>query len=795
MVKEVIYERVPFVFLSLSFIIGLFFSFYEVPFWILIFFFFLGIVFFFKKIIQSKSILIYPLIIGIIYTGGKIYYKYYFFKKEILEEVLVEIKEIEPWYNGSYIVYAFSKKLGGVRFKTEKLEFFPGQNCLIFLSFKKSSKEYLNPFFSEKELRIRASGLTQDWGFLKKNQYVCSKEKKFNLQFLRLKFLKFSEKLEPLARGLFQALVLGVEVNLPQEYKEKLKTQGIYHNLAISGFNLAVLYIIFYKISKMILTYTPLWKVGYPIQLWSSLLALPGAFLILLFSGFCPSALRAFTFLFLFVIFRFFWIKSSPLIIFLLGITLILIFEPYLVGNLSFQLSVVSTLGVILGYRIFNSLTKEAFNLEIPFKNFILKILLSFFVSLIVSFFTFPFLIYYTGAFPIFMPINNLIATPFWSFIFIPFSILGAFISFLNEELAIYFLNFLAYIFKFYTKIPLFECTFNPDLPVNLILLIIFLSLFLTFLFKKFLKLNFICFYLIILIILYFLCKLIYNSIFLITVFDVGKANAILLKTNSLSNSNYILFDTGPNFSNSSFNWTETYLVNVLRKMGVNKLDLVIISHPDLDHSGGLVTLKEKFLIKKVLSGNFEEKDWEKSNLVLLPEKIVEPQVLKFPSLELFLFSGKMPYEDLNRESLVVYVEHSNGLTFLLPGDIDIIRFYRMKERREILPVEILLAPHHGSLKGLNKEILIDLKPETVIISGRGMYFPHPEVVKLLDSMGIFWVTTEKEGALFIFPKKEYFLICSEKEKRKNFLENWLFPLIPVLIEVDHCLKFAYHKN
>ncbi|MCS7278437.1 MAG: ComEC/Rec2 family competence protein [Thermodesulfobacteriaceae bacterium] len=793
MVKEVIYEKVPFTFLSLSFILGLFLSFYQVPFRIIIFLLFLLIVLLFKEILQNKTFLIYLLGIVFFYQVGNFYFKGWFQKGKIKEEFWVEIKEVNPWYNG-YLVLAFSKDLGNFRFKTEKLNFFPGQNCLLFLGSKKY-QDYLNPFYSERELRLKAMGLVEDLGFLKKEEYVCAKEEEFNLNYFRFRLLKFSEKLEPLARGLFQALVLGVEVNLPQEYIEKLKTQGLYHHLAISGFNLAVLYLIFYKIIKVILSHTPFLKLGYPVQLFSYFLALPGAFLVLLFSGFCPSALRAFILLILFVFSKLLLVKTTSFIILLWGVTLILIFEPYLVGNLSFQLSVISTLGIILGNRIFN-LWIEKFKIEILFRDLILKILKAFFISWLISFLTFPFLIYYTGFFPIAMPINNLIATPIWSFLFIPISILGAILSFLKEDIAIFLLNFVAHIFELYIKIPFFELNFYPNLSVNLILFAIFLSLFLTLVFKKIFHLKHLyIFHFALFFICYFLIELIYNSIFFIVVFDVGKANAILLKSNSLFRSSYFLFDTGPNFSNSSFNWTKIYLVPSLRKMGIRDFELIIVSHPDLDHSGGLRTLKEEFWVKRVLSGPFEERDWEKANLLLLPERISNPYGLSFSSFELFLFPGKVPYEELNRESLVVYVEHLSGLTFLLPGDIDVIRFYRMIERGELLRVELLLAPHHGSYRGLDREILERLGPQIVIVSGRGKYFPHPETIKLLDSKGIFWVTTEKEGALYFFPKREYFLVCSEREKRKNFIENWLFPIIPALIEVDHCFKFNYHKN
>lgn len=56
---------------------------------------------------------------------------------------------------------------------------------------------------------------------------------------MRYQIFRFSENLSSTAQGLIQALVSKVEYNIPEEYKDKLKNQGLYHQLAISGFNLA----------------------------------------------------------------------------------------------------------------------------------------------------------------------------------------------------------------------------------------------------------------------------------------------------------------------------------------------------------------------------------------------------------------------------------------------------------------------------------------------------------------------------------------------------------------------------
>lgn len=782
--------KTPVFIITSSFVFGFFLSFYNFPLLILILFFlgYLVYFYFFNKNFFPLGLWLISLLI--FYLAGSLYFKNKFLENFEKEEtqIIAIIKKVEPYYYG-YLNTAFSSSIGDFVFKTDKKYFFPGQRCLITFQGRRQS-EYLNPFSIEKERILLAKGIEGELKFLKEKGFVCRSEEVFSLEKIRYRLFEFSEKLSGTAKGLIQALVLGVEYNFPEEYKEKLKNQGLYHQLAISGFNLAILFGIFYNIFYHFLKFTPLIKIGYPLQSISYLLALPGAILILLFSGFCPPAFRAFIFLLLFILSRLFFRNTTSLILLFLTAATILIFQPYLIGNFSFQLSFLATLGLIIGDRLYKAYFKELIstsNINFKVINYLLYLFL---ISFIVSLFVFPFIIYINGTFPLATPINNIFATFFWSFIFIPSSIFIAILSFLNENIALDLANILGDIFDWYIKIPLFEWTYKFSLPINLIICFLIISLLIFIFFNQFVKsykkyfLWFTFSFIFYLLIYYF-----YIKTFYIIIFDVGRANANLIKNEE----SFILVDTGPNYF-KDFNWTKVYLLPVLNKLGVEIIDLIFISHPDIDHSGGLETLKKYFYVKEVISGNFNSEDWRKTNILILPDSVKIPKALKIKNAEFFLFPGETPYEDLNRESLVVYLEYK-GMTVIFPGDVDKIRFYRMKESREIFPIEILISPHHGSRYGVDENIINWLKPKMALTSGRGKYFPHQEYLDVLKKFNIPHFSTEETGAIFIFPKDDYFLICLEKEKRKSFLFSALFPLVPLYFEDEFCKKFEYHKE
>ncbi len=709
------------------------------------------------------------------------------FKEKI--QVLTDIKRVDPYYKG-YLILATSSSTGDFIFKTKKKLFEPGQRCLLTFRIKKP-KEYLNPFYTEKYRRLRLKGIQNEVILDKNIPPLCSLKSAWTLERIRYKLLEFSEKLPPLSKGLFQALVLGVRYNLPETYIERLKNQGLYHLLAISGFNLAILFGIFYSLAYFLLKHTPLIKTGYPLQNISYLLALPGAFFILLFSGFCPSALRAFAFLSLFVFTKLIFRSTSSIIILFLTAFLILLFQPYLIGNLSFQLSFLATLALILGNRIFNALFSEKFQENSILQKALRFVLYSITCSLMVSFFVAPFILYINGKFPLAIVLNNLFATAFWSLIFIPLSIIIALLSFFNQGLAINLSHLLGALFNLYAKIPFFEVTYKPDVPVNLFLCFWFFEAFLLLCLIVYIKGFYkkLTIFLLITVFLYGALNYFYQKMFYITIFDVGRADAVLIKNKQ----DYIMIDTGPNYS-KDFNWTKVYLEPVLNKLGIDTFKLIIISHPDMDHCGGLNILCRDFEVEDIFSGSFKIKDWKAVNPYCFPSEITAPKAFKINNAELFLFPGKSDYRILNRESLVVYLEY-RGLTVLFPGDIDVPRFYRMKKFGEILPLEVLLSPHHGSKSGLNKEVLSWLKPKVILTSGRGRYHPHKEFLKLVKTLKIPHYSTSEKGAIYVFPKRDFFLVCFEKDRREGFWSSVFFPFIPGYIESDNfCKRFTYHR-
>lgn len=444
-----------------SFLIGLYLSFYSAH---LVFLFYVLLLqlFFFPQN-KLKALAVLTLVLSFMF--GSFYFKEEKSKLPTKAQFFGEVLTVEPYFEGKRVLLRLTSG-EVILFTAYKGDFSPGMKCLLSLT-SKEMKEGLNPFRPATRELERAQGVEGFYEFKRQDEAIC-KTDGFNIESIRYELFRFSEELSGLAKGLFQALVLGVETQLPSEYLEALKKQGLYHQLAISGFNLGILYGILYKFTLFWLRRSPLVFTRYPLQIYAMIFSLPGALVVLFLSGFAGSAVRAFFFLFVLVLAKVFFRNTPSLLILLLTAFILCLFEPSLIGNLSFQFSFLATLGLLLANQFWQRLNLKPKNL---WQKTLFISLQGLFVSSFISLVLLPLLLYRIGYYAIATPINNLLASAFWSFIFIPLSLLSALIYFLDETIAKYIMECVATIFKWYMKIPFFDWLYISPFSVNLLLI------------------------------------------------------------------------------------------------------------------------------------------------------------------------------------------------------------------------------------------------------------------------------------------------------------------------------------
>ena len=225
---------------------------------------------------------------------------------------------------------------------------------------------------------------------------------------------------------------------------------------------------------------------------------------------------------------------------------------------------------------------------------------------------------------------------------------------------------------------------------------------------------------------------------------DVGQGSAVLLRTATHS----LLYDTGPRYGMQpdATDAGERVVLPLLRALG-ERLDAVVVSHSDSDHSGGADAVRSDQPQARWLSSY----DPDPARRCLAGQHWrwdgVDFEVLH-PQAEHFSEAGQ---GRLSSNAMSCVLRVSNGThSAWLGGDIDAAQEVRLALARPELRATVMLAPHHGSQTSSSPVLLNTLQPHWVIVqSGCRNRFNHPAPVVLerYAQRGIPWVNSPGCGA------------------------------------------------
>ncbi|MGI6109904.1 MAG: ComEC/Rec2 family competence protein, partial [Eubacteriaceae bacterium] len=194
-----------------------------------------------------------------------------------------------------------------------------------------------------------------------------------------------------------------------------------------------------------------------------------------------------------------------------------------------------------------------------------------------------------------------------------------------------------------------------------------------------------------------------------ITYLDTGQSNATLIQTGSGQN---ILIDTGDAT-------TRKELIADLKGLGVQTIDLLVITHWHLDHAGGGKQVVENFDVKEAwVSDNVNTNATTTKTLQALDDKNVTTETPKAGETRTFgdcVFTVVGPvksYDDQNNSSIVIRMTHGENGKFLFPGDMEEKAAEDMVASGVDLSTDVLLAAHHGSRDGSCEAFLNALGPD-----------------------------------------------------------------------------------
>ncbi len=227
-----------------------------------------------------------------------------------------------------------------------------------------------------------------------------------------------------------------------------------------------------------------------------------------------------------------------------------------------------------------------------------------------------------------------------------------------------------------------------------------------------------------------------------LTVLEVGQGLAVWVHTPGYN----LLYDTGPAFS-ADFDAGSRIVVPFLRTRGVHRLDTLIVSHGDKDHSGGLAGVLANMPSNRLLLGDPLPVQTSTDTDACVQGQEWQSGQVRFR----MLWPPPDSHYSGNNNSCVLLLELGQQ-RILLTGDIEAeVEQQLLAEGRLPRDVTLLIAPHHGSKTSSTAEFVAVTNSEAVVFSAgyRSRFgHPHGDVVERYRRIKAQTFNTGEQGAI-----------------------------------------------
>ena len=208
----------------------------------------------------------------------------------------------------------------------------------------------------------------------------------------------------------------------------------------------------------------------------------------------------------------------------------------------------------------------------------------------------------------------------------------------------------------------------------------------------------------------------------------------------------------------------ETVILPYLKSRGVDQLSVIVATHADADHIGGLASVIEEISVGMIICGPGESQTESYRDFITAIEESGAPcielsrgdVVRGFPGASLRVLSPgeeDAQFLDANDSSLVLRLEHGS-VSILFAADAEEFAEQRMLRSGAPLDCDLMTAGHHGSRTSNSDSFLDAVTPDIVLIScGRNNHYghPHPETLDRFESQGAEVFRTDQHGSVAIF--------------------------------------------
>ena len=559
-------------------------------------------------------------------------------------------------------------------------------------------------------------------------------------------------------------ILIGDRNNLDEKIEEDFKKSNLTHMLAVSGSHFVYIIICIKYLEKVIK--------------WRNFNKVLTIIIIVLFmnlTGNTASVVRSGIMAIMLIVAKFFHRKSDVWTNMAISAVLALVYNPYTLFDIGFELSYGGVIGIVVFYdKVKDTLGKIIIKMHKESK-MLQYILEGTSVTISANLVIIPIMIYNFNTISFSFIVSNLLAGGLLGIIVILGFLLVFLSLMLGQTLSIFFyiLNFLlkalTKIAEVCSKLP-FSYIYVPT-PKILGILIFYSYLFFIInrdrLRVRIFNTLKVRIAILILIIIFNLGYPILSSKRIgleINFIDVGQGDCTLIRANGKS----ILVDAGGSKDEKSFDVGKNTVFPYLLDRGIVSLDYVIVSHFDSDHCQGFNFILKNMKVKTAIICNIGQESEEYNHFVILAKEnktkiryVQKGSIIKLGKNKIIEILYPDKNEKINdnakNNNAIVFKLTWNKFSMLFTGDIEekaerkILEMYKNKEEK--LKSNILKVAHHGSKSSTMQEFLEIVKPSLALIGvGENNNFGHPNdmVLNRLEQSGCKTYRTDMLGEITI---------------------------------------------
>lgn len=526
------------------------------------------------------------------------------------------------------------------------------------------------------------------------------------------------------ALGILQALTLGVTTHISQDLWALFRKTGTTHLMVISGAHIGLIAGMMFQLCMHLWSRLSRFCLRYPAQKISSVVAMMAGFVYALLAGFgVPAERSAVASLFMFV--RYLGPKQfGAWQAWRYALFIVLLSEPHAVLMPGFYLSFMAVAILLtMNQRITSTGIVKIGLLQ-----------LSCMLGLL------PFTLYWFSYGAINGLLANVLAIPWVSFVVVPLALLTllvgqyAVVLVVGLKMAI---DVLLIYLHWVDSLSSINLTLSyPDIILPLAWMVA-MALYVLLPIKA----LYACVLTLLIAVLYPYHQPIKFGEFQANILDVGQGLAVVIRTKDHT----VIYDTGGQVYHGP-DMGQSVIIPYLHTLSIRRLDTIIISHPDLDHRGGLASLEAQYPGSELIVDNpdfyhrghpcHQTPDWD------------------WDGIHFHFFPIVTLQDSKNNRSCVLQITNTAG-QLLLTGDIEReAEHILVTSYGEALKSTVMVVPHHGSKTSSTRAFLKAVAPQTAVMSygfDNRYHFPHAQAVRGYQDQGITVFATAEQGMISLW--------------------------------------------